>query len=104
VSKQPTQHAAKFKAYTVQEMLREETTVSHIAAEHGIHPNPFGRWKATVLAEMPSLFERRDQAAVMVAQVWALVQQYTSGHDLGGLGDPRVNVLQLNLALGRVKK
>jgi K+-transporting ATPase ATPase C chain len=28
-----------------------------------------------------------------------LVNEYTSGHQLGVLGEPRVNVLQLNLAL-----
>jgi K+-transporting ATPase ATPase C chain len=38
------------------------------------------------------------------AQVQALVQKYTSGRDLGVLGDPRVNVLQLNIALDEVKK
>jgi K+-transporting ATPase ATPase C chain len=37
-------------------------------------------------------------------QVQALVQKYTSGRDLGVLGDPRVNVLQLNIALDEVKK
>lgn len=34
-----------------------------------------------------------------VAQVEALVAENTTGRDLGYLGDPRVNVLQLNLAL-----
>jgi K+-transporting ATPase ATPase C chain len=38
------------------------------------------------------------------AQVRTLVQRYTSGRDLGVLGDPRVNVLELNLALDRLKK
>jgi len=36
--------------------------------------------------------------------VRALVKQYTSGRDLDVLGEPRVNVLELNLALDKVKK
>jgi K+-transporting ATPase ATPase C chain len=38
---------------------------------------------------------------VSVAQVAALVDRYEKGRDLGFLGEARVNVLQLNLALDR---
>ena len=37
--------------------------------------------------------------AVSTSQINALVSKYTKGRDLGFLGAPRVNVLQLNLAL-----
>jgi K+-transporting ATPase ATPase C chain len=36
---------------------------------------------------------------ISVAQVAALVSKYTDGRDLGFLGEARVNVLELNVAL-----
>jgi K+-transporting ATPase ATPase C chain len=38
---------------------------------------------------------------ITVAQVKTLVARYSKGRDLGFLGEPRVNVLQLNLALDK---
>ena len=49
------------------------------------------------------LQEARVAAArgVSVGQIEALARRYTHGRELGFLGEPRVNVLELNLALDR---
>ena len=39
-----------------------------------------------------------------VSEVKSLVSKYTTGRDLGFLGEPGVNVLQLNIALDELKK
>jgi len=56
-----------FKAQLVQELLREEKTVSQLASEHGIHPNQLSTWKRTALEGLPTLFSRGDGAAALKA-------------------------------------
>jgi potassium-transporting ATPase KdpC subunit len=55
----------------------------------------------SAMAQAPRVAKARG---VSVEQVNQLVGQLTEGPDLGVLGEPRVNVLRLNLALGRQKK
>ena len=47
---------ATFKAQVVLEMLKEEKTVTQIAAEHRIHPGQLHRWKRQVLDNFPHLY------------------------------------------------
>lgn len=51
------------------------------------------------LAQVPRVAAARK---LSVDQVTALVQSQTKGRDLGIFGDPRVNVLELNLALDQL--
>jgi putative transposase len=59
-------YTPQFKAQIVQQMLREEKSVSQLAAEHGIHPNQLYQWRDQALQALPSLFSdqsAREQAA-----------------------------------------
>jgi putative transposase len=56
-----------FKAQLVQELLREEKTVSQLAAEHGIHPNQLSTWRRTAMDGLPTLFSRSDNTAALKA-------------------------------------
>ncbi len=53
------QFSPTFKAQVVQDLLREEKSVAQLAAEYGVHPTQLGKWKATALHGLPSLFEER---------------------------------------------
>jgi transposase-like protein len=56
----------EFKAHLVQQILREEQSVSQLAAQHGLHPNQLYRWRDQALAGLPGLFSSQaaqEQAA-----------------------------------------
>jgi len=55
-------HSAAFKAQVVQEVLKEDRTISQIASQHGLHPNQISQWKAAALTGLPTLFERDNTA------------------------------------------
>jgi len=60
-------HSPDLKTQIVLEMLKEEKTVSELAAEYGMHPTQLHRWKSHVIANLPQLFERTDNVAALKA-------------------------------------
>ncbi len=60
-------YSAAFKAQLVQELLKEEKTLTQLAAEHQVHPNQLREWKKTALEGLPSLFETDKKAAAAAA-------------------------------------
>jgi potassium-transporting ATPase KdpC subunit len=50
-------------------------------------------------ADIPAELVTASGSGLDPERLRALVRQHTQGRDLGFLGEPRVNVLQLNLAL-----
>ncbi len=63
-------YSSTFKAQMVQELLKEEKTLSQLASEHGIHPNVLGKWKRAALKALPGTFEenQRDEIARLRAE------------------------------------
>lgn len=67
------------KAQVVKALLKEQKTISHLAAAYSVHPHQLYRWREVALAGLPSLFSGRTvegQAAKDAAQ--AVHERYTS--------------------------
>lgn len=54
-----------FKAQVVRDLLKEDKTPAHLAAEYGVHPTQLIKWRATALQELPSLFMRQDSTVAL---------------------------------------
>lgn len=55
-------YSPEFKAKVVRAVLREDKTLSQIAAEYEIHPNQVSQWRDQVLTGMSSLFSRTKES------------------------------------------
>ena len=55
-------YSATFKAEAVKELLKQEKTISQLAAEIGVHPTQLKEWKKLALTGLPELFSREGQA------------------------------------------
>ncbi len=49
-------HSSSFKAKVVLEILKEEKTISELAAEYGVHTSQLHRWRNEVVQNLPHLF------------------------------------------------
>ena len=89
-------YSATFKADAIKELLKEEKTISQLAAELGVHPTQLKEWKKITLQGLPELFSREgkagEQAKVYEQQVNELY------NEIGRL------TTQVNCALGAPEK
>ncbi len=61
------QYTSAFKAKLVLELLKENKSLSQLAAEHKVHPNQLRQWRDQALKELSTLFERKSQTAELTA-------------------------------------
>lgn len=60
------------------EMLKEEKAVSELASAYGVYPTILHRWKKQVVADLPQLFERdQDARAAQEAYERRIEELYT---------------------------
>ena len=60
-------YTAAFKAKVVQELLKEEKTLTQITAEYEVHPTQLKEWRARAVEGLPSLFDKQDSTAELQA-------------------------------------
>jgi len=85
------QFTSEFKVGLVLELLREERSLSEIAAAHQINPNQLARWRQEFLERAPAVFEEpktakarqkaEDEAANEKARLLKTIGQLTMERD-----------------------
>ena len=69
-------YSAAFKAQLVQELLKENKSLSQLASEYGVHPNQLRDWKKVALEGLPTLFEADKKAAAVSDQEQKIDELY----------------------------
>jgi transposase-like protein len=59
-------YSETFKADAVKALMKEEKTISQLAAELGVHPSQLKEWKRIALQGLPDLFSREGKAGEQV--------------------------------------
>lgn len=58
-----TTYTSTFKAQVVLELLKEEKTISQLAAEYKVHPNVLRDWRTLAVKNLSTLFDKHDDVA-----------------------------------------
>jgi transposase-like protein len=74
MSKKRTQYPAEFKAKVALAALRNEQTMSELAAHFGVHPAMINQWKKALLEGASQIFgkghKKHQQAEVQVDELY----------------------------------
>ena len=74
MSKKRTQYSAEFKAKVALAALRNEQTISELAAHYGVHPTMVTQWKKALLEGASEIFDRghktRQQTEAQVDELY----------------------------------
>jgi len=60
-------YTAAFKTKVVQELFKEEKTLTQLASKYEVHPTQLKEWRARAVEGLPSLFEKQDSTAALQA-------------------------------------
>ena len=59
--RQRRRFSAEFKARVARAALKEEKTITELAAEFEVHPNQISQWKKQLIEALPEVFSRRRE-------------------------------------------